>query len=156
MMELTEAKIQKLIFTTFADRAIVVPNCHYQNCRWECDVLVVTPAGLTYEYEIKLNCADLKAERKHKVVKHRYMDTNIYAANYYSFVCPADVITLKDVWDDRYGLFYADGYYLKPIRKPTKINDYRVDEKYYRRLAKKLMFKYFNHADKFQVRKGVR
>ena len=125
------------------------------------DVLVVTLPGLAYEYEIKLTQTDFKNELKHKERKHKFMCNNrarpgTVWPNYFSFVCPPDIIAVEDIWDERYGLFYVDGYYLKPIRKPKKLHDVRVEKGYHWALAKKLMFKYFNHADKFQVREGVR
>ncbi|MHC4644021.1 MAG: hypothetical protein ACYTBJ_00870 [Planctomycetota bacterium] len=153
-MDLNEAKIQKLLFCEYAPGSLVVPNCHFRNGRWEMDVFRVTPAGLSYEYEIKMNKADFRNELKHKKMKHRYMDVSPHMfANYYSFVCPTDVIPLEDVFDDRYGLFYVNGYYIRCIRKPKKLHDGRVEQKYHWALAKKLMFKYFNHADKYCVRR---
>jgi len=152
-MEYTEAKIQKHIFCEFSASSLIVPNCYFRSSRYEMDVFRVTPAGLSYEYEIKLTTADFNNELKHKKMKHRYMDVAPYMSpNYYSFVCPEDVIKIEDIWDDRYGLYVMNGYYLRCIRKPKKLHDTRIEQKYYWKLAKKLMFKYFNHADKFCVR----
>ena len=45
-------------------RNIIVPNVSWGLMLHECDLLVVTPAGLAYEVEIKVSKADILADRK--------------------------------------------------------------------------------------------
>jgi len=156
-MEYNEAKLQKLLFCEFAGRSIVVPNAHFRNSRWEMDALVITKAGYSYEYEIKCTKADFKNEFKKKATKHRYMEAGFskrYHANYYSILCPEELITIEDVEElnPKYGLWWANRYWMKCQKKPVKLHDETISDKYYRALCVKLMYKIFNHCDKYTVR----
>lgn len=157
---MNEARIQKLIFEKHCDRDLVVPNAYYRSSRWEMDALVVTKAGFTYEYEIKCSHSDFLNEQKSKKIKHKYMDGNAqynrYYANYFYFVCPAEVIKKDEVWDNRYGLMWVmNKYHLKLIKRATKIHDIKIPDKEYRALARKMMYKLFNNSDKYRIRANV-
>jgi len=63
-MKLTEAIIQKdLYFSIGYQRLIAVPNTEHWEGNGECDLLTVTRAMYTDEYEIKLNRSDFLADR---------------------------------------------------------------------------------------------
>lgn len=153
-MKNTEGSIQKLLFERHCGASVVVPNAFFRSSRWEMDVLVVTKAGMSYEYEIKLNHADFLNERKNKAAKHRWMMKNtnkgIYA-NYYYFVCPEGVIEREELWDPHYGLIYVKrGFTLFMIKRAKRIHDMPFPDRDYRGLARKMMYKLFNHSDRYR------
>lgn len=159
---MNEARIQKLLFEKHCATGLVVPNAYFRNHWWEMDVLVVTKAGLAYEYEIKCTHADFLNEMKNKSWKHtskgqRYITR--YKPNYYYFICPEGVIKKKEVVDtfgNTYGLIYiVKEFHLKTVIKAKKIHDERVMPSEHMDLARKMMYKLFNHSDKYRIRKKV-
>ena len=66
--KITTAEMEIAVAEYFCPRRnLVVPNVHWGMFFHECDVLVLTPAGIAQEVEIKISKADLKkdAEKKH-------------------------------------------------------------------------------------------
>lgn len=158
-MKQTEARIQKLIFEEYGKRALVVPNLYFRNCPYESDAVVIMKSGLSYEYEIKCSRADFKREFKdtNKIMKHRHTSGRAaerYRPNYFYYICPEDLIRPDELLIDGYGLAYVNGYYIKTIKKAKKIHDNRVTESEYYGLARKMMFKLFNHSNRWKIRKA--
>ena len=150
-----EARIQKIIFERFGKRALVVPNLYFRNCQYESDAVVIMKSGLSYEYEIKCSRADYLNEfkKRSKIMKHRY--PNKFRPNYFYFVCPTGLIRPEELTIDDYGLIYIkDGFHMNTIRKAKKLHDHRLTEKEYYGLARKMMFKLFNHSDRWRIRQA--
>jgi len=153
----TEATLQKLVFREYAKTSIVVPNAYFRNSRWEMDTLVVTKAGFTHEFEIKTTKADFMNELKSKKYKHKYMSGGWggtrYFPNYYSILCPEDIVTLEDVdlLSGQYGLFHANKYWMRAVRRPKRLHSEKIGPEDYRKLCIKLMYKVFNHCDKYRI-----
>ncbi len=96
---LTEGDVQKMLWWDFRSSSrILMPNFTPQGW-WECDIWRVTNAGWPYEYEIKLNRQDFRADAKKErkcwrtgVVsnKHRLMSECPYPRRFY-YVLPIDI-----------------------------------------------------------------
>jgi len=153
-----EARIQKIIFEQYAKRALVVPNIYFRNYRYEADVIVFMKSGLTYEFEIKCSRADFRNEfkKRSKVRKHKYTglkNLSHMRPNYYYFVSPENIIRPEELLIDDYGLIHiTDGFYMKEIKKAKKLHDHRVSPDEYYGLARKMMYKLFNHSDRWKIR----
>lgn len=87
----------------------VYPNTYISS--WECDVLEITKAGYSHEYEVKISRSDFKADfSKQKRGKSKYdiLQTG-ERVNYFSYICPPELISPDEVptWA---GLIYAQPY----------------------------------------------
>lgn len=86
---------------------------------FEADILEVTRAGYSYEYEVKISCADFKNDAKKK---DRFKEDNVNSkydilrqgtrVNYFSYVVPEGLIKSEDV-PDFAGLIYCRPYIFK-------------------------------------------
>jgi len=71
-MTWTEASVTRRLAHHFNyGKNLIVPNYGKGLVGWEADLVVVRPSGWAIEVEVKISIADLKAEFKHKVEKHR-------------------------------------------------------------------------------------
>lgn len=67
-MKITEAKVQnELVRSVFPNHEIRLPNCGLFG--WECDLVSVTKAGISHEFEIKTSRSDWLAELR-SIKKH--------------------------------------------------------------------------------------
>ena len=68
-------------------RNLIVPNvCWGWGLKYEADIVVVSPANIAFEIEIKTSLADLKQENKKK--KHAHRDKRF---KFFYFVLPAEL-----------------------------------------------------------------
>jgi hypothetical protein len=157
-MKQTEARIQKLIFEEYGKRALVVPNLYFRNSRFESDVVVIMKSGLSYEFEIKCSKADFRNEAKsfNKIQKHRYtgLAAERYRTNYFYYICPEDLIRPDELLIPDYGLAYVNGFRMRMVKKAKKLHDNRVGSDEYYGLARKMMYKLFNHSNRWKIRKA--
>lgn len=93
----------------------------------EIDVLSVTSAGFSYEFEVKISRADYKKDSE-KVFKHSlYSRGAVQMPNYFSYVCPPGLIKGHEI-PNYSGLLYVqpDGV-IKEIIKPPLIHNVKQD-----------------------------
>jgi len=88
---LTEKEIQAVLMEQLLDEKnhqIVTPNITVIY-PWECDLLSLTRAGLSHEFEIKRSVGDYRADFKNKRCKHQtlsHRDMGLALPNYFWFV----------------------------------------------------------------------
>lgn len=92
----------------------------------ECDVLSLSKAGYTHEFEVKVSRSDFKADFKKR--KWREFDNNkeYNLPNYFTYVCPSGKITVEDL-QPYMGLIYIEDGQLVPVRKPKLIHKSKRD-----------------------------
>lgn len=129
------------------------PVCtNFVGCGYaECDVLTISNSDYVYEFEVKISKADFKKD-KEKVIKHRYLNDAYISKiqkkrktkkvnripNYFSYVCPTNLIKLEDV-PIYAGLVYVDdNYTFTVIRKPSILHKDLADIKLLKRVARTL------------------
>ena len=122
----TEQLLQTVMMRHFRPRQnTIVPNVSWgAGLNHEADILIVTPAGICTEIEIKVSASDLKADAKKA---HKHYSTDIH---YFYFCVPDYLKTLAlQVIPDEAGLFvcgsewYHEGRFsiwVKAVRKPTR------------------------------------
>ena len=110
---------------------------NYSGIGYEADVLMITKAGLAYEYEVKTSRADFKKDFS-KSAKHEvYSDTRPHLIrrrnyplkpNYFYYVCEENLIKLTEI--PKYaGLIYiTKDKKLKVIKKAPKLHTYKVPD----------------------------
>ena len=81
---------------------------------WECDILEITKAGYTYEYEVKVSRRDFNIDSlKRRSYGSREKKYDVLRSgkrvNYFSYIVPEGLISPEDV-PDFAGLIYARGY----------------------------------------------
>lgn len=118
----------------------VFPNVFYKN--YECDLLKLTKAGFTYEYEVKISKSDFKADAlKHQkyiresgaweinqLTKYESLSSG-KRVNYFSYIVPKDMVTIDEI-PEWAGLIYVEKYEfkgtlymrLKEVRKPRRLS----------------------------------
>lgn len=116
----------------------------------EADVLVVSKTHYLSEFEIKTSLSDFKADFK-KAIKHKRLQGEEHkkynrewvlkyvgttgVPNYFSYVCIKDLIDVSLI--PKYaGLYYVDGETLVCIKKPPRIHNLKVTDKFYMSLLK--------------------
>lgn len=118
----------------------VFPNVFFR--QYECDLLKLTKAGFTYEYEIKISKSDFKADalKKQKYIKENGVweinpQTKHEATaegkrvNYFSYIVPKDMVAINDI-PEWAGLIYVEKsefkgkFYvrLREVRKPRRLS----------------------------------
>ena len=144
----SEWKIQLMLYSKFEKiRSFTLPNMLLQT--GEADMISMTSAGYMYEYEVKISKADFKADAK-KVYKHfRFkdqppstLDNGCFIPNYFSYVCPADMIRVDEV-PEYAGLFYADRGIIC-VKKPVKLHKIIYGDKEINALLRRLYYRYWN------------
>jgi hypothetical protein len=111
--------------------------------QWESDFFAVSKSGYCYEIEVKISKSDFFNDFKktfyfkgEKRLKHSLLsDENYkYRPNKFAFAVPSGLITLDDLPDKRYGLFYISESSLsrftvvrepKFLHKEKLMDDYR-------------------------------
>jgi len=125
--------------------SILVPNVVYP---WECDFVGVTKAGYAHEFEIKISRSDFKADfKKDKhafITGEREYTWKISRPAYLWFVVPFEMVTLDEV-PEYAGLIYvsANGKFLKEMRRPKKIHNEKVSDKYRMKLLQSMMYRFW-------------
>jgi hypothetical protein len=104
-------------------RNIIVPNVSWGMGLHECDLLVVTPTGCSYEIEIKIDKYDLKKD-KLKYHEHRSIKiTRLY------FALPSNLLPYVEHVPERAGIIeVAEGGFCNIIREAESKNTYRFTE----------------------------
>jgi hypothetical protein len=126
-MSLTK-EIQKAVGISCLNRlhSLVIENislmhCHINICSKEVDVLSINKDGAIFEYEVKISRSDYYADLKK--FKHDYFRRGSeYSPNYFSYVCPKDLI-LKSEIPDYAGLYYYENENIIEIKRPKRITD---------------------------------
>lgn len=122
----SESDIQKLlyVYTSKQNKKLWAHNIYIFN--WESDFIAVDGQGNIFEYEIKRSIADFRADfrkRKHVIFGRALTEkTTPYAPNFFYFVCPAGVVSPKQV-PSYAGLIYVySNKELKTVKKPKQIH----------------------------------
>lgn len=117
----------------------------------ECDVISISNSDYVYEFEVKISRADFKKD-KDKVIKHRYLneafDLKIQKKrrtrkvskipNYFTYVCPTDLIRVDEI-PVYAGLIYIDdNYNISTIKKAPILHKDKLDIKLLKRVARTL------------------
>lgn len=110
----------------------VYPNVYIEN--FECDLLKITKAGYTYEYEIKVSRSDFFVDKKkeHKSLfpqncKKKYDELlNGKRVNYFLYVCPYDLIKADEV-PEWAGLIHVYGSFLQLVKAPSLLTKQKFD-----------------------------
>ena len=92
----------------------------------EMDVMSLSKAGYSYEFEVKISRSDfLRDKRKHKFVNY-FIGTEGVCPNYFSYACPIGMILQSDI-PDWAGLYYYQNGAIKEIRKPKILHKRKRD-----------------------------
>lgn len=121
---MTEQSIQRLLFLRHRSAQFVLPN--YTPPGWyECDLFVLSAAGYSIEYEIKLTKSDFMAEKK-KRLKHEhlsYRDAGVPTRFFY--VVPDGLVLIREV-PDYAGLVYIDRGSMVFVRPAPRLSKDKV------------------------------
>lgn len=156
--KLKEGDIQLGLFHHFyTGRKCAIPNTF--NAYGEADLINFTRSNQMCEYEIKVSKSDFKADFKHKQNKHAAIKwcfenrkkenrRNQVLANYFSYVCPTDLIKLDEV-PEYAGLYYArwvgmSSPKITQIKRPPRLHKYKWTEAEINKKLAALYWKYWN------------
>ena len=108
---------------------------NYSGIAFEADVLMVTKAGMVYEYEIKTSRSDFKKDFS-KVGKHRaYSNKNIKTSkwrdypkvpNHFYYVCVEGLIKPEEVPEYAGLIWVMSNKTLKLVKKAQKLHSYKI------------------------------
>lgn len=125
----------------------VMPNVLFD--RFECDVLEVSKAGYTTEYEVKISRGDyLRDCKKTYFYKDFYRTINIKKydfkdrVSYLNFVVPLNLISVDEVPDFAGLIYYQNDGLLQVVKKPKKIRETPLTQDEWVLLRKKLYFRF--------------
>lgn len=108
---------------------------------WEMDLFMLRRNGYVCEFEIKITKYDFLADKK-KVEKHNNLRSKIKGPNKFYYVCPTNMVTLKEV-PDYAGLIYYNSYgRLDIIREAPFIHKIKLN--LYMRLCDAFYYRFLN------------
>lgn len=88
----------------------------------EMDVVSISKSSMVYEFEVKVSRSDFKADAKKRKWEHYDEPSNQrIAPNYFSYVCPKDLIQISEIPKYAGLYYYLDGEILQ-IRKPKRMH----------------------------------
>jgi hypothetical protein len=130
-MSLTK-DIQKAVGIMCLDRGheLVVENINLQFCRTkicskEVDLLSISKSGVVFEFEVKISRSDYAADLRK--FKHDYFQRGKdNCINYFSFVCPKDMLVINDL-PNYAGLYYYDNDTIIEVKRPQQITNFKHD-----------------------------
>ncbi len=104
---------------------IIVPNISWGLGLHECDLLVVTKAGIAYEIEIKTSKSDVKADRRKRHKHQSWKIQKLY------FALPHYLIEeCEEYIPERAGIISVlENHCVIKIREAKKQNDYKFSDK---------------------------
>src|SRR5574343_65336 len=156
-MNLTDLITKKIMIFLSSHNEIIIPN--FFVCQFEMDIFKInTKNNYVKEYEIKVSKNDFKNDFRKKEFnykesknKHDIIKNNEYVANKFSFVCPENLIDIKDI-PEKYGLIYlvknnynSDNinlnYDFKIIREAKFLHKDKIHDSFYKKIAYKLSFR---------------
>lgn len=154
---ITEEAIQKAIYYRgFLSHSTI--KYYTENLwiyRWESDIWLMTKSGYAYEVEIKISRNDYKNDFKHKVFKHKLMESSEktdadkrMCPNYLYYAVPTGLIAIDEV-PDYAGLLYVDVtggerfYNVDVVKKAPAMHKEKVNVEYLK-LIDKFYFNYIN------------
>ena len=132
---MTSKELQDVLMVEMYSKPIQITN--YSGLGFEADVLMVTRAGMVYEYEIKTSRTDFKKDFS-KVAKHRiYSDKRLHLVkirnypkkpNHFYYVCEEGLIKPSEI--PKYaGLIYITKLgKVKVIKKAPKLHNYKFPD----------------------------
>jgi hypothetical protein len=98
----------------------VCENVKYLINDFELDVISYSKSGMLYEFEVKISRGDFKADLKKR--KHKfYSQLPERGPNYFSYVCPKDLIKQSEVGTG-VGLYYIDNDEVIEIQAPKRLH----------------------------------
>ena len=111
-------EIQKLVgkMQVLKFHSPVCENVKYLISDFELDVISVSKSGMLYEFEVKISRGDFKADKK-KTKHIFYLHEPERGPNYFSYVCPKDLIKLDEIGAG-VGLYYVDGENIIQMQAP--------------------------------------
>lgn len=137
-------KTALLYYYRFKKRYMAVDEV-YSICHEKADILIDTKKAI-YEIEIKLNKADLRAEKKKK--KHRVDSLKCMGANKFYICIPTELVDYAKKWikevNPKYGLIEFDTQYYTEFKSRYKITEWNVFLKF-RKRAFNLHTRYNKH-----------
>src|SRR5574343_36813 len=156
-MNLTDLITKKLMIFLSSPNEIIIPNFFVG--QFEMYIFRInTKNNYVKEYEIKVSKNDFKNDFRKKEFnykesknKHDIIKNNEYVANKFSFVCPENLIDIKDI-PEKYGLIYlvknnynSDNidlnYDFKIIREAKFLHKDKIHDSFYKKIAYKLSFR---------------
>lgn len=104
----------------------VCENVKFLFSDFELDVLSVSKVGMVYEFEVKISRGDFKADAKKR--KHQFYQSHINnSPNYFSYVCPKDLISKNEIAQN-VGLYYIIDNELVEIQSPKRRHNTILDK----------------------------
>ena len=87
----------------------------------EMDLMSISKSGMMCEFEVKISRSDFKADSK-KRKWYWFEEPHVnYCPNYFSYVCPKDLIKIDEV-QDYAGLYYYEEDEIIEIKKPKRLH----------------------------------
>jgi len=150
----------KEIITDFCKRVLVerssnlvFPNIYLGS--WEADILEVTKAGYTYEYEVKISKSDFKADftkckkkGKGSELKSDHIKCGKRTTHFY-YLCPDGLLSVEEI-PEYAGLIYAKKYdnlatiTFRVMKPSPKLNKTKLADKLRTKLLMSTYHRYHN------------
>lgn len=128
-------EIQDILMIESYTKPIQITN--YSGIGYEADVLMITKAGLAYEYEVKTSRNDFKKDftknRKHRI----YSDSRPHLIrrrnypekpNYFYYVCKAGLINVTEIPEYAGLIYVTEDRRLEVVKKAPKLHTYKFPD----------------------------
>jgi hypothetical protein len=116
----------------------------------EADFISVRRSNYVEEFEIKMSRSDFLADFK-KIEKHECLKNKLAVCNYFSYVCPEEIIQVKEVpsyagliWVKKRTGRYAKSLVLNVKKPPPKLHSRKITDELILKLLTSSMYKHRN------------
>ena len=132
----------------YKSRPLCITNYSFTT-GYEGDVVMVTPSGTVYEYEVKTSRADFKKDftkvgkhmslkkDKHVLTPRMVGHTYPKAPNYFFYACIPGLIKKEEI-PSYAGLVYVHADSVEVIKQAPKLHSYKLPEKFKMNIARTL------------------
>lgn len=154
-----EKRIQLALFRELMSRGnyAAIPNVSWSWLYWEADMIGISKAWYSSEYEIKISHQDFKRDfkkRKHYSMKRGQIRT-YRMPNYFYYVAPLKAIPI--CIPDHTGLMLVEenkyGLKISNIKSAPRLHDSKIEQENVLAIFRTLMFKYWDLSQTLDTRK---
>lgn len=137
----TESRIQDILSRDLISKnhQLITPNVFLYS--WESDLISITNADFSHEYEIKISKSDFKQDTKKN--KHKWLQKGRNCSNYFWYCCPHDLIDSKDI-PEYAGLIYIQNDYIRVIKPAPRLHTNKITDRHHNYLSRGLMLRYWS------------
>ncbi len=159
---MTEIEVQNILYKSYlSSNNLLIAPCSFV-FGWEADLVIITKALLSHEFEIKLSRQDFlkdKKKEKHEHIqkyitgirqyKRNYFNLEIDCrtlkpANYFWYVCPENMIKVEELPEYAGLIELLDKGWINTKKKAPRLHGDKLDNKEIMQICRNMAYRYWD------------